>query len=143
MNRIFLNKGVYVGLALAISVISANEKAGPGPKDSSGSAAKSMSSMDMMGKSDMKCKAKCDSLDALLKAVQEARKSDDKAKMKAALELTEAHIVGMKEHMGKCMPMKGMKDKKMGGDGMMEMGSGHHCPPEKEESTEHEKHHPK
>ena len=42
-------------------------------------------------------------VDALLKAVNEAKASNDKAKMKAALEASAKHLVEMKEHAANCM----------------------------------------
>lgn len=42
-------------------------------------------------------------VDALLKAVKEAKASDDKTKMKAALDASEKHLTGMKTHSESCM----------------------------------------
>lgn len=42
-------------------------------------------------------------VDELLKAVKEAKASDDKAKMKAALDASEKHLTGMKVHTESCM----------------------------------------
>jgi hypothetical protein len=111
-----------------------------------------MPMMDMMGDTKGECMATSDSLSKVLAAVQEARKSDDKAKMKAALEMVEGRIAGMQGHMGECkanmghcMEMMKMMGGMMGG-GMMGQGmqgmdkkSGN----EKMEPSEHEKHHPK
>lgn len=114
-----------------------------------------MSMMDMMGKSNMSCMATHDSLESLSKSIQEAIKSDDKAKMKAALLQADAHVAQMKGHMDMCMGMMNMMGGMMGGgmmggktEGGMNMGgkmTGDKKPaaPEKEEAVEHEKHHPK
>jgi hypothetical protein len=64
------------------------------------------------------CMPSVQALDSLLSAIQDARKSDDKAKMNAALAAMEIHIAGMKEHKRKC---KGMMEDMMGGEGMMGM----------------------
>ncbi len=42
-------------------------------------------------------------VDGLLKTVNEAKASNDKAKMKTALEATAKHLVDMKEHAEDCM----------------------------------------
>ena len=117
-----------------------------------------MTMMDMMGKSNMSCMATHDSLESLSKAIQDAIKSDDKAKMKAALLQADAHVAQMKDHMSMCMDMMNMMGGMMGGGMMGGMGgkteggtgmggkmSGDKKPaaPEKDEAAEHEKHHPK
>lgn len=116
-----------------------------------------MTMMDMMGKSNMSCMATRDGLDALSKEVRDAIKSDDKARMKAALQKTEAHFALMKNHMSMCMDMMSMMGGMMGGntmggksEGGMGMdgkatGEAKPAPAEKEKdkSEDHEKHHPK
>ena len=52
---------------------------------------------------------------------EEALKSDDKAKMKTALQRTDAHIAQMRSHMSTCMDMMNMMGGMMGG-GMMGNG---------------------
>ena len=42
-------------------------------------------------------------VDALLKAIKEAKASDDKAKMKAALDASQKHLTEMKVHTESCM----------------------------------------
>lgn len=134
------------GLALAKD----KEKAPAAPSEKSmsgmGNMDEGMSMMDMMGKSQTGCMATSDTLDKLLKTVQDAEKSDDKAKMKAALNLTANHITEMKGHMGQCMNMMNSMGKMMGKGGMMPMDKGmeNHPPSgkaETEATPEHEKHH--
>ncbi|MEO6096478.1 MAG: hypothetical protein ABIW76_12550 [Fibrobacteria bacterium] len=42
-------------------------------------------------------------VDGLLKAVKEAKASDDKTKMKGVLDASEKHLMGMKTHTESCM----------------------------------------
>ncbi|MEO6097410.1 MAG: hypothetical protein ABIW76_17885 [Fibrobacteria bacterium] len=107
-----------------------------------------MSMMGMMGNSKMGCMATSDTLDVLLKTVQDARKSKDKAKMAAALATVETHIGVMKGHMEKCKGMMGMMGMMMDGDGMKGMQGMKPAPDapvsgSKQDPAEHEKHHPK
>jgi hypothetical protein len=108
-----------------------------------------MSMMDMMGHSKMNCMATSDTLADLQKTVQDAEKSDDKVKMKAALQRVESHISGMQAHMSQCSGMMDMMGSMMGG-GMMGGGSmGKDKTKEspaageskKEDKEDHEKHH--
>lgn len=105
-----------------------------------------MNMMEMMGKSDMSCMATADSLDVLANAVQDALKTEDKKKMKAALLLAQSHIAQMKGHMAMCKDMMGMMGNMMGGKMMGKeagMGNGMATPAAgKDEASEHEKHHP-
>lgn len=140
----------FMCIALGFGVAVAKDKEASGMAKVGG-----MTMMDMMGKSNMGCMATRDSLDALSKEVQDAIKSDDKAKMKAALQKTDAHFAQMKSHMSMCMDMMNMMGGMMGGS-MMEgkseggMGMGGKmdekakpAAPDKEKAEEHEKHHPK
>ncbi|MDB5104912.1 MAG: hypothetical protein JWP91_2601 [Fibrobacteres bacterium] len=74
---------------------------------SSGSAASGLDARKdmraMVDTSKAGCKATSDTLDRLLITFTEARKSDDKAKMKAALERAEAHVFAMKAEMSQCV----------------------------------------
>jgi hypothetical protein len=120
------------------------EKEEAGKRESGG-----MTMMDMMDKSDMSCMSTRDSLESLARTVQEALKSDDKAKMKAALQLADAHFAQMRSHMSTCMDMMNRMGGMMGGKAEGGMGMGEKKPgeakpaAEKGSSPEHEKHHPK
>ncbi len=141
-------------LAASAMLASAGAKDSP-EKQAMGSG---MSMMDMMGKTRGECMMTSDTLGGLLKTVQDAKKSDDKTKMKAALKRVEDHIAGMKSHMGQCMDMMGMMGKMMGGgmmgggmmgggmmsDGMKGIDSSKSAPgPVTPGSSDHKKHHPK
>lgn len=142
----------FMCIALGFGVAAAKGKDAPAMAKGNG-----MTMMDMMGKSNMSCMATHDSLDALSKEVQDAIKSDDKAKMKAALQKTDAHFAQMKSHMSMCMDMMNMMGGMMGGNmmgGKPEGGMGmvgkaaEEAKPiapdkEKDKGEDHEKHHPK
>jgi hypothetical protein len=142
-----MNSKKYVAVAFTCALtilgnVAAKDKESPAATKQSGG----MTMMDMMGKSNMSCMATSDSLESLSKAVQEALKSDDKAKMKAALQRTDAHIAQMKSHMTMCMDMMNMMGGMMGGGMMGGKMQGEQKPPaaeKKDEAAEHEKHHPK
>lgn len=134
MKHGILDRCLFAGLLLAAAVMAKDKAAPDAPKHmggmgGTGGMGGGMSMMDMMGDSRTSCMSTSDSLDILLKSVQEARKSDDKSKMKSALESTEAHIVQMKANMGKCVHMMGTMGKMMGGDSMRGMEKGQAGPP--------------
>lgn len=58
-------------------------------------------------------------VDALLKTVKEAKASDDKAKMKAALNASEKHLTDMKTHTMSCMSHMEAMEKEMSKDSHM------------------------
>lgn len=105
-----------------------------------------MSMMDMMGRSNMNCMATSDTLESLEKVIKEALKSDDKAKMKSALQKAETHFAGMREHMSDCMGMMKMMGGMMGGmegkGGGMREGMGPGRDDGKPGPGAHERHHP-
>jgi hypothetical protein len=154
MESKFSGKALLAASFLAIGAALAKDK-DPG-MGQMGSKESGMSMMDMMGKSNMSCMATRDSLDALSKEVQDAIKSDDKAKMKAVLQKADGHFAQMRNHMSTCMDMMSMMGGMMGGgmkgggksDGRMEgkmSGEPKPVTPEKnkDQAEEHEKHHPK
>jgi hypothetical protein len=149
-----MNKKHFLATALACAALGINAPAAK-EKDSAGSSkGGGMTMMDMMGQSNMSCMATHDSLESLSKTIQEALKSDDKAKMKSALQQADAHFAQMKNHMSKCMDMMNMMGGMMGG-GMMGgksgQGMGMGGKPQGDakpatpdnDAAEHEKHHPK
>ena len=56
------------------------------------------------------CARKSDSMDRTLKTIEEARTSNDPAKMRAALEQVQKPLTEMKSHMRMCDHMMGMAD---------------------------------
>jgi hypothetical protein len=58
-------------------------------------------------------------VDALMKTVKEAKTSDDKTKMKAALEASEKHLAQMKTHTMSCMQHMDAMEKEMSKDSHM------------------------
>lgn len=131
MHKGSLNVLVFSGFLLAagISMGAEKEKAVSTPAGKSmghmggkggmgGDMGGGMSMMDMMGNSKMNCMAASDTLADLQKKVQDALKSDDKAKMKTALQLVENRVSGMQAHMSQCSNMMESMGSMMGG-GMM------------------------
>ena len=137
--------GVFAGMILAAGMALAADKPAP-----TGAKAESKAIAAPAGMGHKKCDGVCDSLDKVIKTVQDARKSDDKAKMKAGLEAAESQLTLMKKHhMEQCERMMGK-----GGEGMETGDGGMQChreghdeaapasgAPKKGEGDEHEKHH--
>lgn len=59
-------------------------------------------------------------IDALLKTVKEAAATNDKGKMKAALNASEKHLIEMKSHSESCMKNMESMEMDMSKDGHME-----------------------
>ena len=156
-----MNKTRHLMAIIAAFMISAQagengaEKSNPPSKAGMGAG---MSMMDMTSKARGECMMASDTLGGLHKTVQDARKSDDKAKMKVALQRVEDHIAAMKVHMGQCTDMMGMMGQMMGGNmmqggmmgkgmkngGMMNQDSAQTSRmPSKGKQDNYEKHHPK
>ncbi len=100
--------------------------------------------MEMAERSRGACMSVPDTLDNLLNTVREAMKSDDKAKMKAALKMSEAHVAAMQAHMGRCKDMMGkmMQDGMMGNDSAKAVPKADSGMQSGDSDAEHEKHHP-
>ena len=105
--------------------------------------------MEMTGSSRGECWAVSDTIDKLLKTVQEAKASEDKARMKTALQQVEDQITSMKSRMGRCTDMMGIMQKMKGGmmgGSMMGLDTAKAGPKPKAgkfEESEHERHYPK
>ena len=108
-------KKAIVASALMFAAVSHGDPPAKG-KEPAAKPREGMSMMDMMGKSDKGCMATHDSLETLTKVVQDALKSDDKAKKKAALQKVDAHFAQMKDHMATCMDMMHRMGGMMGGN---------------------------
>jgi hypothetical protein len=153
MTRTGLCAGIL--LAAALAAYASNDKGAPAPAKTGIGKNGGMAGTDMAGKSKMECKAESDSLASLLIMVQDAKKSGDNAKMKAALDATETHIAKMRDHMARCKGMMEMMGgKMMGSEGMKGDDERKGGPQGKDEAatpgsakaaeaSEHEKHHPK
>ena len=72
-------------------------------------------SMDTMMKSCMEhCQQTSASIDRLTQTMNEAKESNDPAKMRAALDEAQKPLAEMKQHMSMCMNMMGMMQKMQG-----------------------------
>lgn len=82
-------------------------------------------SMDGMMKG---CREHCEqtaaSIDRMMQTMDEAKQSNDPAKMRAALDQAQKPLTEMKQHMSMCMNMMGMMQKMHGKGGMMGSGMG-------------------
>lgn len=77
--------------------------------------------MENMNKSKKDIMAISSSIDSLLKTVKEAKATNDKSKMKAALEASEKHLLGMKAYTESCMHNMDAMHKDMDMDMGMDM----------------------
>lgn len=72
-------------------------------------------SMDGMTKGCQEhCQQTSASIDQLMKTIDEAKQSNDPAKMRAALDQAQKPLADMKQHMNMCMTMMGMMQKMHG-----------------------------
>jgi len=60
------------------------------------------------------CQQTSASIDQLMKSMDEAKQSNDPAKMRAALDQAQKPLADMKQHMNMCMNMMGMMQKMHG-----------------------------
>ncbi len=81
----------------------------------------SMHMGDMMKQCKTQCRQTTASIDKTMKQMDEAKQSNDPAKMRAAINDAEKNLSGMKNHMNTCMNMMDMMQKMHGGN----MMSGH------------------
>jgi hypothetical protein len=100
----------------ALGLGTAADKSAKPASDSSTAAGQTM--WDMMGRSRASCAQTRDSLQSLAKTVREAIKSNDKAKMKAALQQADAHFSMMETHMATCVNMSDRMGGMLGGGRM-------------------------
>jgi hypothetical protein len=73
-----------------------------------------MSMDDMMKGCREHCEQTSASIDELMKTMDEAKQSNDPAKMRAALDQAQKPLADMKQHMNMCMNMMGMMQKMHG-----------------------------
>ena len=70
---------------------------------------------DMMAMCREHCQATSNSIDQLNKTIDKAKRSNDPAKMRAALDSVQKPLADMKNHMSMCMSMMEMMQKMHGG----------------------------
>jgi hypothetical protein len=71
---------------------------------------------EMMKSCQEHCRMTSASIDNMNKTIDEAKRSNDPAKMRQALDEVQKPLASMKEHMNMCMNMMGMMQKMHGGE---------------------------
>lgn len=113
--------GSILSVAVLLGLAAAAQQTTDKPPQKSGQ----MSMGDMMSGCREHCQATMKSMEQMHKTMEEAKASNDPAKMRAALDQAQKPLADMKEHMGMCMNMMSMMDKMHGGGmGGMMRGSG-------------------
>ena len=105
---------VAIGVAalLSASVVaqpqapSGQQKTAPSTQSS-----QTMSTADMMKNCQEHCQATSRTIDQLARTIDEAKASNDPAKMRAALDQVQKPLADMKGHMNGCMSMMSMMEK--------------------------------
>ena len=110
MNR---HQGILaIGVAALLSVsIMAQSQTPSGQQTPSTQRAQSMSMPDMMKNCQEHCQSTSKTIDQLTRTIDEAKSSNDPAKMRAALDQAQKPLADMKEHMNMCMNMMSMMQK--------------------------------
>ena len=80
-----------------------------------GQSAKSQSMADMMQQCKTHCQQTSATIDKTTKAMDEAKQSNDPARMRAAIDEAEKTLSAMKEHMNMCSSMMSMMQNMQGG----------------------------
>lgn len=99
----------------------AQETTAPASQASSGMMG-GMKMDDMMKQCRTHCQQMSSSLEDLTKMIEDAKASNDPARMREALDKTQMALSGMKENMSSCRSMMDMMQKMHGGGGMGMMG---------------------
>ena len=110
MNR---HRGLLaIGAAVMLTVSAfAQSQPSSGQTTSSKQRGQAMSMPDMMKSCQEHCQATSKTIDQLTRTIDEAKVSNDPAKMRAALDQTQKPLAQMKEHMNGCMNMMSMMQK--------------------------------
>jgi predicted lipoprotein len=109
-----------MSLALAVvfaALVAAQQPAKPGQEKQRGG--QTMSMDEMMKECRKHCQETARSIDQTTKTMEEAKQSNDPAKMRAALDQGQKRLAEMKNHMSGCMNMMNMMEK-MHGKGQKE-----------------------
>jgi hypothetical protein len=119
MNRVKVAIILTFAFALAVSVIGIAQQKSTEGQTAEQQRGAMMSQMGaMMEQCRQHCQATSNTIDQLNKIVDEAKRSNDPAKMRAALESVQKPLADMKNHMSMCMSnmnmMENMRGKMMG-----------------------------
>jgi predicted RNase H-like nuclease (RuvC/YqgF family) len=116
MNRTKFAVIVTLTLAFALSIVGiAQQKSATQGQKTEQQRGGSMQMGDMMAACREHCQATSNSIDQLNKTIDEAKRSNDPAKMRAALESVQKPLTDMKNHMSMCMSMMNMMQNMHGG----------------------------
>jgi uncharacterized membrane-anchored protein YhcB (DUF1043 family) len=124
MKAKMLMATIIVGLALT-ALVAVQQPAASGQQRQSQPQGEKKKMMDNMSMDEMMkecrkhCEATTNSIDQMTKTMDEARQSNDPAKMRSALDAAQTPLAEMKNHMSMCMNMMDMMGKMHGGKGGM------------------------
>ncbi|MBY0507759.1 MAG: hypothetical protein K2X03_27855 [Bryobacteraceae bacterium] len=113
MTKFLQTKALGISAALLVAGLGAVSAQQSGKNAQSG-----MSMGDMMKNCREHCQRTTGMIDQLTKQMDEARQSNDPAKMRSALEGAQKPLAEMKDHMSMCMNMMDMMQKMGGMPGM-------------------------
>lgn len=111
--------GAAMLLSAAVLAQGQSQSRSPSQQPATAQGEHKMSMDDMMKGCREHCQATTKSIDQVTKTIDEAKASNDPAKMRAALDQAQKPLADMKNHMSMCMNMMNMMEKMHGKGGMM------------------------
>ena len=112
MNRQHGLLAIAAAAILTVSVVAQSQpSSGQATPSQPAQRGQTMSMPDMMKNCQEHCQATSKTIDQLTRTIDEAKASNDHAKMRAALDQTQKSLAQMKEHMSGCMNMMSMMQK--------------------------------
>ena len=112
MNRHYGLLAIAVAAFLTASVVAQSQSSsGRATASPSSQRGQTMSMADMMKSCQEHCQSTSKTIDQLTRTIDEARTSNDPAKMRAALDQAQKPLADMKEHMSMCTNMMSMMQK--------------------------------
>lgn len=113
------------------AMLAVGQETSPKPQDRQGGGMQMGGMMGMMKECRKHCQETTSAMGKLSQVIEDAKRSNDPAKMRAALEQVEKQHAGMDQHMSMCMRSMGEMEKmhgSMGGMKGMQHGSGSKTP---------------
>lgn len=111
MNRHYGLLGITVAAFLTASVVAQPQSSSGRNAPSQSSQRQTMSMTDMMKSCQEHCQSTSKTIDQLTRTIDDAKASNDPAKMRAALDQVQKPLADMKGHMNMCMNMMSMMQK--------------------------------
>lgn len=112
MNRYRGLLAIGAAVFLTVSVVAQSQpSSGQTTPSQPAQRGQTMSMPDMMKSCQEHCQATSKTIDQLTRTIDEAKASNDPAKMRAAFDQTQKPLAQMKEHMNGCMDMMSMMQK--------------------------------